>query len=134
MDRVDAKTRSRIMSQVRGRDSKMELAVRPVLEALGFIYQPKGVIGRPDFVHPAAKVSVFLDGCFWHGYPEHYKLPKTNQDFWSRKISHNRTYDNKVTRLLELEGWRVIRVWEHHLKHLLGKKKLNQPSAGFKKR
>lgn len=82
---TDAKTRSGMMSRVRGRDIRMELAVRPVLEALGFAHQPRGVIGSPDFIHTVAKVAVFLDGYFWHGCPEHYRAPEGNRPLWEWK-------------------------------------------------
>lgn len=117
-DRVDRETRSRIMSSIRGRNTKMELAVRPTLEALGFEYHPGGIFGRPDFAHRKAKIAVFVDGCFWHGCPRHYRIPKDNCDFWSAKIARNRARDDAVTKMLEAEGWRVIRVWEHDLREL----------------
>lgn len=97
----------------------MELAVRPVLEALGFAYQPKDVFGKPDFAHRTAMVAVFLDGCLWHGCPEHYRDPASNVAFWSGKVSANRERDLKVTILLEGSGWRVVRVWEHDLGRLV---------------
>jgi len=115
-DTVDKKTRSRIMASIKGSDTKMELAVKPALEALGFDYQPKGVFGKPDFAHAEQMVAVFLDGCFWHGCPKHYKPPEDNASFWALKVERNRTRDKAVTKLLEDSGWRVIRVWEHDLK------------------
>lgn len=120
MKRLDTQTRSRMMSRVRSTDTKMELAVRPVLETLGFEHQPRGISGRPDFAHRKAKVAVFLDGCFWHGCPQHYRAPKSNRAFWERKINRNRARDAGITAALEAEGWRVIRVWEHDLKQLIG--------------
>jgi len=119
MGTVDAETRSRIISRIRATETKMELAVKPILEALGFMYQPKGMTGKPDFAHLRCKVSVFLDGCFWHGCLQHYRAPKDNRSFWEGKIARNRVRDTKVTVALEAEGWRVIRVWEHDIMHLL---------------
>lgn len=118
-DKFDKATRSRIMSSIKGSDTKMELAVRPVLEALGFEYHPKEVFGKPDFAHMKHMVAVFLDGCFWHGCPEHFKQPQDNAQSWAKKIERNRTRDEAVTRLLEDSGWRVIRVWEHDLVELV---------------
>ena len=123
MDKVDKETRSRIMSSIRGRDTAMELAVKPVLEALGFEHQPKGIHGNPDFAHHGTKTALFLDGCFWHGCPEHCKMPKTNEKFWKMKIGRNRTRDALVTECLCHDGWTVIRVWEHDLKALAKKTK-----------
>ncbi len=112
-DKFDRKTRSRIMSSVKGEGTKMELAVRPTLLALGFEYHPKGVFGHPDFAHMEAMVAVFLDGCFWHGCPEHYKAPDTNVKTWQAKVEANRRRDEQVTAMLSNSGWRVIRIWEH---------------------
>ena len=118
-DTVDKQTRSRVMSSIAGSNTKMELAVKQVLGTLGFEHQPKGVFGKPDFANAEHMVAVFLDGCFWHGCPEHYKAPGDNAVFWAQKVARNRTRDMAVTRLLEDSGWRVIRVWEHEFKELL---------------
>ena len=118
-DRVDPKTRSRIMSSIRSTGTKMELAAKPTLEALGFEYQPKDIFGKPDFAHREAMIVVFLDGCFWHGCPEHYSDPTSNLGFWAKKVTTNRERDKQVTQLLEGSGWRVIRRWEHDMANLL---------------
>ena len=118
-DKIDKETRSRIMSSIKGSSTKMEMAAKPMLEALGFEHQPKGVFGKPDFAHLEQMIAVFLDGCFWHGCPEHYRAPEDNASFWAQKVERNRTRDQAVTRLLEDSGWRVIRVWEHDTKKLL---------------
>ena len=70
---------------------------------------------RPDFVFPARRLAVFVDGCFWHGCPLHATQPKQNAKFWRDKIAQNRTRDARVTRTLRRAGWRVLRVWEHEL-------------------
>jgi len=119
-DRIDKATRSKVMSSIRSTGTKMELAARPVLEALGFEYQPKDIFGKPDFAHRGAMVVIFLDGCFWHGCPEHYKAPTSSIEFWGNKAATNRRRDESVTKLLEESGWRVIRAWEHSMAGLLG--------------
>ena len=58
-----------------------------------------------------------MDGCFWHGCPKHATQPKTNAKFWRLKIATNKARDRKVNRLLKAAGWKVIRIWEHELKH-----------------
>ena len=70
---------------------------------------------RPDFVFPRLRVAVFVDGCFWHGCPRHATQPKTNAAFWRKKIATNKARDRKVNHLLRVNGWKVIRVWEHEL-------------------
>jgi len=71
--------------------------------------------GRPDFAFPKQKVAVFVDGCFWHGCPKCYTRPKTNRAFWDRKRETNMARDKRVTRKLRLQGWKVIRIWQHSL-------------------
>lgn len=70
---------------------------------------------RPDFIFPKLKLAVFVDGCFWHGCPQHGTKPKGNAKFWRDKISRNKTRDRLVTRTLRRNGWRVLRIWEHEL-------------------
>jgi DNA mismatch endonuclease (patch repair protein) len=71
--------------------------------------------GKPDFVFPAQRLAVFVDGCYWHGCPAHYRRPKSNRAFWDAKIDRNRRRDREVSRLLKARGWRVLRIWEHSL-------------------
>jgi DNA mismatch endonuclease (patch repair protein) len=68
---------------------------------------------RADVVFTRAKVAVFIDGCFWHGCPEHGTTPRTNTAFWSAKIERNRVRDADTTARLEALGWSVLRFWEH---------------------
>jgi DNA mismatch endonuclease (patch repair protein) len=70
---------------------------------------------KPDFVFLKLKLAVFVDGCFWHGCPQHATKPKNNRAFWQRKLSGNRARDAVVTRTLRRAGWRVLRIWEHDL-------------------
>ena len=75
-----------------------------------------GIVGCPDFYFPEQKVAIFVDGCFWHGCPKcKRRLPKTNRDFWQRKIERNRKRDLRNARLLRNQGISVIRIWEHEL-------------------
>jgi len=103
------------MAAIKSKGTKMEEAARPALEALGFEYHPKGVFGNPDFAHMGQMVAVFLDGCWFHGCPEHYRAPKTNVKFWTDKVAANKARDRGVDELLSGSGWRVIRVWEHDM-------------------
>lgn len=68
---------------------------------------------RPDLVFPKKRVVVFVDGCFWHGCPQHYTRPRSSSEFWDRKLQENVERDARQTSLLESAGWRVVRVWEH---------------------
>jgi DNA mismatch endonuclease (patch repair protein) len=68
---------------------------------------------RPDIVFTRQRVAVFVDGCFWHGCPEHGTAPKTNAVYWSEKIAANVARDARHVNTLEAGGWRVLRVWSH---------------------
>lgn len=102
----------------RGRHTGPELAVRRALHARGLRYRvdhplPFDRRRRADVVFTRAKVAVFIDGCFWHGCPEHGTTPRTNTAFWSAKIERNRVRDADTTARLEALGWSVLRFWEH---------------------
>jgi DNA mismatch endonuclease (patch repair protein) len=70
---------------------------------------------KVDFVFPRPKVAVFVDGCFWHGCPQHATKPRHNAAFWRKKLAGNKARDRRVTRTLRRAGWRVLRLWEHEL-------------------
>jgi DNA mismatch endonuclease, patch repair protein len=70
---------------------------------------------RPDFVFAKRRVAVFVDGCFWHGCPQHATHPRGNAGFWKDKLGRNRWRDLEVNATLRRTGWRVLRIWEHEL-------------------
>lgn len=72
--------------------------------------------GSPDFVFPKLKLVVFVDGCFWHGCPQHYTRPSSNVAFWVRKYHDNIARDRRVDAQIRRLGWRVLRIWEHELR------------------
>lgn len=100
------------------RDTKPELALRSILHARGLRFRVdaapvKGIRTRADIVLSKAKIAVFVDGCFWHGCPDHFIMPKTHVDYWSAKIKRNRDRDKVADFALADAGWKSIRVWEH---------------------
>ncbi|MDF0531230.1 very short patch repair endonuclease [Tsukamurella sp. 8F] len=108
----------RSMQGNRGRDTAPELALRRAVHARGLRYfvdraPLKGVRRRADLVFPRARVAVFLDGCFWHGCPEHHTVSKTNAGFWAEKVRANHARDRDTDARLAAAGWFVVRVWEH---------------------
>lgn len=107
--------RSYVMSRIRSRDTMLELLMRKKLRGYRFSYQPKGILGKPDFANKKMKIVIFVDGCFWHGCKIHYKTPKSNVAFWTYKIERNMARDKWVGRKLRSDGWKVIRLWEHDL-------------------
>ncbi len=71
---------------------------------------------RPDFVFPARKVAMFVDGEFWHGHPTRCQIPQTRRAWWIAKIESNKRRDRRQNRALRAAGWTVVRVWQHELK------------------
>lgn len=102
----------------RRRDTKPELAVRRAVHALGLRFRvdsrPLPALNRrADLVFTRAKVAVFVDGCYWHGCPDHGTTARTNPDYWGPKIQRNRARDQETDGLLAEAGWTVVRIWEH---------------------
>lgn len=101
---------------MRGVDTGPEIALRRALWHAGLRYRVRPRIpGRPDFAFVGRKIAVFVDGCFWHGCPEHYKASATNVAFWSEKIARNQQRDREVELTLTKLGWTVLRYWEHEV-------------------
>jgi DNA mismatch endonuclease (patch repair protein) len=103
------------MSRVKSKDSGAERALRSALHAEGLRFRlHRRVEGVTiDIVFPGRKVAVFVDGCFWHGCPEHATYPKSNQDYWLPKLAENKERDEQQAERLRRAGWHVVRVWEH---------------------
>lgn len=126
-DIVDPETRSRMMSGIRGKDTKPELLVRKFLHRAGLRFRLHASLpGRPDLVLPKYNVAIFVHGCFWHRHRgcRFATDPKTNSIFWQDKFEANVARDRKATRQLRALGWRVIVVWsckleEAHLQKLV---------------
>ena len=102
------------MSRVRGKHTSPELALRAALRALGIRYRihPSTVPGRPDVAHGPSKVAVFVDGCFWHGCPRHYRQPASRVDFWSKKLTYVTNLRKRTLAKLEALGWHAVEIWE----------------------
>ncbi|WP_372470424.1 very short patch repair endonuclease [Saccharothrix luteola] len=106
------------MSKQRSRDTGIEVALRRELHRLGLRYRVhqrpvRAVRREADVVFGPAKVAVFVDGCFWHGCPEHGTWPKRNGEFWRTKIETNQARDANTDQVLADAGWLAVRVWEH---------------------
>jgi DNA mismatch endonuclease (patch repair protein) len=100
-------------------DTRPEVALRGALHRRGLRFRKDPILRigdlqvRPDVIFRRAQVAVFLDGCFWHGCPEHGSTPSANRDYWEAKLSSNVARDARVTAALRAGGWEVVRVWEH---------------------
>jgi DNA mismatch endonuclease, patch repair protein len=92
-----------------------ERRLRRALRMLGvpFRANAKDLPGTPDAVLRRHPVAIFVDGCFWHGCPQHYREPKTRTEFWAVKIAANRRRDRRADRRLRRLGYAVVRIWEH---------------------
>jgi DNA mismatch endonuclease (patch repair protein) len=112
-DRITKEQRSKIMSAIRSKDTKPELAIRKELFRLKLRYRLYYGVEKIDIAFPGCKVAVFVDGCFWHGCPLHANVPKTNQEYWLPKLKRNIKRDNEKTQRLEGKGWLVFHFWEH---------------------
>ena len=119
VDIVSTTVRSRMMSAIRGKDTKPELVIRRSLHARGYRYRlhVRNLSGCPDLVLPKFHCVLFVHGCFWHGHTCNlFRLPATRTDFWKTKIGGNRERDAANEEILLRKGWRVGKIWECALK------------------
>lgn len=114
-DIVSPDVRSRMMSGIRGKNTRPELLLRRALHARGLRYRlhQRGLAGKPDLVFRKWRAALFVHGCFWHGHDcSLYKVPGTRPEFWREKIESNRARDSRAEARLRETGWRVGVVWE----------------------
>lgn len=120
MDHLTPQQRSKNMAAIRNKDTKPEMVVRRGLWSRGFRYRlnHKRLPGHPDLVLRKYKSCIFINGCFWHGHEgcKYYTIPKTNTEFWVKKIARNQERDLEVKHKLNAMGWNCITVWECELK------------------
>ena len=119
-DIVDKETRSRMMSGIRGKDTKPELIIRKKLHRLGFRFRlhDTSLPGKPDLKFTRYHAVILVNGCFWHGHENCrlFKWPSNNKEFWKKKILRNKEKDRETLAELEEKGWRVLTIWECALK------------------
>jgi len=116
VDRITKDQRSRIMSKIRSKDTQPEIIVRSLLHRMGYRFRlhRKDLPGKPDIVLPKYKTVIFVHGCFWHQHKGCKKasIPKSNTNFWQKKLSENHERDLKKQQELKKLGWKVIVIWE----------------------
>jgi len=119
-DIVTAEHRSKIMSMIKGKNTKPEMVVRSVCHEMGLRYRlhRKDLPGKPDLVFPKHRLCIFVHGCFWHRHPgcKYAYTPKSRLDFWLPKLARNVERDLAAQQALQALGWRVAIVWECHTK------------------
>ena len=110
--------RRRVMQAVGRNGTEPEMRLRRALWSTGLRYRLQRIVAgtRPDLCFVGAKVTVFVDGCFWHGCPDHYSAPVHNFSFWNEKLRKNQARDRRDDRRLKAEGWGVLRYWECEVK------------------
>lgn len=121
MDNLSKQKRHKIMASVHSKGTKPEVLVRKYLWKNGFRYRKNNprLPGHPDIVLRKYRTCIFVNGCFWHGHEgcKYSHLPKTNVEYWTKKIKRNRERDKEEQRRLAEMGWHVIVVWECQLKN-----------------
>jgi DNA mismatch endonuclease (patch repair protein) len=115
MDKLTTEKRSQLMGRIRSKDTQPEMIVRRLAHGMGYRYvlhDPR-LPGKPDLVFPSRRKVIFVHGCFWHGHDcgRGFK-PKTNESFWTTKISRNKDRDERNIQDLKASGWDVLTVWE----------------------
>jgi DNA mismatch endonuclease (patch repair protein) len=116
MDIVSKQRRSEIMASIKGKDTKPEKKVRSLLHRMGYRFRlhKKTLPGKPDITMKKYKTVIFVNGCFWHQHPgcKDSTTPKSNIDFWGKKLHENVERDMlKITKLKDLD-WNVLIIWE----------------------
>lgn len=117
LDNVSKEKRSKIMSSIKGKNTRPEIAVRKILWTRGLRYRihDRTVFGTPDISNKSRRFAVFVDGCFWHGCPRCYKEPRSNVSYWQEKIIRNKKRRTLVKKVLKRRGWKIFEFWEHQV-------------------
>lgn len=119
VDIVSPSVRSRMMSGIKGKNTRPELIIRKALHARGFRYRlhAANIPGKPDIVLARYHAVIFVHGCFWHGHDcPLFRLPSTRTEFWQVKITRNRIRDAEVSEKVTQQGWRILSIWECSIK------------------
>jgi len=119
MDNLTKEMRSKVMSLIKCKDTKIEVLFRKELWKNGIRYRKNlnKYFGKPDIVLKKYQTVIFLDSCFWHGCPDHLRIPSSNKDYWNKKIQRNTQRDCEVNQYYQSIGWKIIRIWEHEIKY-----------------
>ncbi len=119
MDKFTKEQRRRNMQAIKSKKTKLENNVTTYLWRNGYRFgkNVKDLEGKPDIAIKKYKLVIFIDSCFWHKCPIHYKPPSTNVEFWENKMSGNKKRDSKVTDYYKNKKWNILRIWEHELRN-----------------
>jgi DNA mismatch endonuclease (patch repair protein) len=119
MDNLTKEQRCKNMQHIRSKGTLPERVIMQELKRrkIYFASYVTRIIGKPDIVFRRKKVIVFIDSDFWRGHPARCIMPKSNREYWEKKIARNRERDKQVNSLLKKDGWKIIRIWEYDVKH-----------------
>lgn len=121
-DIFDKNTRSRIMSSIKSKNTKIEWKLRKYLWNDGYRYRIHyPIVGKPDIVFPTARIAIFVDGDYWHGFDWETLRKKLKNRFWKNKILSNIKRDKRVNNELIRDNWTVLRFWEHEINNNIDK-------------
>ena len=117
-DNLTPEQRHKNMTHIKSTNTKIEKDITNALWNLGYRFRKnvKGLPGKPDIAIKKHKVVIFLDSCFWHKCPEHFKKPKSNLEYWEPKIKRNVERDAEINRYYQNKNWHILRIWEHEVK------------------
>lgn len=119
VDNLTKEQRHKNMTNIRSTNTKIEKDVTKALWNSGFRFRKnvKSLPGKPDIVIKKYKIVIFLDSCFWHKCPEHFKKPKSNLKYWEPKIKSNIERDAQINKYYKDNNWHILRIWEHDIKN-----------------
>lgn len=117
-DNLSKEDRQKNMRAIKARRTKLEEKVTRELwkRGLRFRKNVNDLMGKPDIAIKKYKTVIFLDSCFWHQCPIHSNKPKTNKEYWLKKLERNKERDKEVTQYYIEKGWQILRIWEHDIK------------------
>ena len=117
-DNLTKEQRHKNMCSIKSTGTKIEKDVSKALRRLGYRFRKnvKTLPGRPDIAVKKYKIALFLDSCFFHKCPEHFKKPKSNLEYWEPKIQRNIERDKEINEYYKTNNWHILRVWEHEIK------------------
>lgn len=123
IDIVDKAYRSKMMSSIQWKNTRIETEIRKRLWAIEFRYRLHfaSLLGKQDIVFPKFHAPIFINGCFWHGHEcPLFRLPKTRTEFWEKKLGSNKKNDKKSPETLAHQSWKSLTIWDCALREKLG--------------
>lgn len=117
-DNLTKEQRHKNMTNIRSTNTRIEKDVTKALWNFGYRFRKnvKTLPGKPDIAIQKYKIVIFLDSCFWHKCPEHFKKPKSNLEYWEPKIKRNIERDAQINQYYKDNNWHILRIWEHEIK------------------